>query len=85
MALGADRSAIRRFVVWNGMRLAIIGVAAAFGLTHLIANLLFRVRPMDPVVFFIAPLVLSAVALLAVWLPATRASKIDPMQVLRTD
>ena len=89
MALGADRSAIRRFVVWNGMRLVvigmIIGVAAALWLTHLIASLLFGVRPLDPAAFFFAPLILSAVALLAVWLPASRASKIDPMQALRTE
>ena len=89
MALGADRSAIRSFVVWNGMRLVvigiIIGVAAALLLTHLIASLLFGVRPLDPAAFFFAPLILSAVALLAVWLPASRASKIDPMQALRTE
>jgi putative ABC transport system permease protein len=89
MALGADRSTIHRLVVWNGMRLTaigmVIGVAAALGLTHLIASLLFGVWPFDPAAFFIAPLVLSMVALLAVWLPATRASKVDPMQALRAE
>jgi putative ABC transport system permease protein len=89
MALGADRSTIHRLVVGNGMRLTaigvVVGVAAALGLTHLIASLLFGVRPFDPAAFFIAPLVLSIVALLAVWLPATRASKVDPMQALRTE
>jgi predicted permease len=89
MALGADQSAIRRLVVWNGMRLAItgvvLGIAAALALTHLMASLLFGVRPWDPAAFFSAPLVLSAVALFAVWIPAARASRIDPMQALRAD
>jgi len=89
MALGADRSTIRGLVVWNGMRLAVvgiaIGVAAALGLTRLMASLLFGVRPWDPAAFFFAPVVLSAVALLAVWLPAARASRIDPMQALRAE
>jgi putative ABC transport system permease protein len=89
MALGADRSAIRRLVVWHGMRLTILGVilgiGAAFGLTRLIAGFLFAVRPWDSVAFLSGPLILSVVALLAVWLPATRASKVDPMQALHTE
>ncbi len=89
LALGADRTAVRNLVVWHGMRLAIIGVAvgiaAAFGLTRLIATVLFGVKPWDPTVFLTAPLLLFAVALLAVWLPATRASKVDPIQALRTE
>jgi predicted permease len=89
MALGADRTAIRNLVVWHGMRLAIIGVAvgiaAAFGLTRLIATFLFGVKPWDPAVFLAAPLLLSTVALFAVWLPATRASKVDPMRALRME
>lgn len=89
MALGADRSAIRRLVVWQGMRLTILGVilgiGAAFGLTRLIAGFLFAVRPWDSVAFLSGPLILSVVALLAVWLPATRASKVDPMQALHTE
>jgi predicted permease len=89
MALGADRSAIRRLVVWQAMRLTlvgvVIGIAAAFGLTRLIASILFGVNPWDPAVFIAAPLILSAVALLAAWLPATRAAKLDPMQALRME
>ena len=89
MALGADRSAIRRLVVWHGMRLTILGVilgiGAAFGLTRLIASFLFAVRPWDSVAFLFGPLILFVVALLAVWLPATRASKVDPMQALHTE
>ena len=89
MALGADRANIRKLVVWHGMRLALIGVvlgiAASFGLTRLIATFLFGVEPWDPAVFIAVPLILAAVALLAVWLPATRASKVDPMQALRAE
>jgi putative ABC transport system permease protein len=89
MALGADRSAIRRLVVWSGMRLAIAGIAlgtiAAFGLTRLMSSFLFGVRPWDPVAFLSAPLILSVVALLAVWLPGMRACKIDPVQALRAE
>ena len=89
MALGADRSRIRNLVVWQGMQLAIIGavvgVAAAFALTRLIASFLFGVKPWDPTVFVAVPVILSAVALFAVWLPATRASKLDPMESLRVE
>ena len=89
MALGADRGAIRKLVVWHGMKLAIAGVllgaAAAFGLTRLIASFLFGVKAWDPAAFLTAPLILIAVALLAVWLPAARASKVDPMEALRTE
>jgi predicted permease len=89
LALGADRSDLRNLVVFQGMRLAlvgvVVGVVAAFGLTRLIASFLFGVKSWDPVVFISAPLVLSAVALFAVWLPATRASKVDPMQALRAE
>jgi putative ABC transport system permease protein len=89
MALGADRSSIRSLVVWHGMRLAIIGVligiGAAFGLTRLIANFLFGVKSWDPLVFVIVPILLSLVALLAVWMPATHASRLDPQQALRIE
>ena len=89
MALGADRDTIRKLVVWQGMRLALVGVvagiAASFGLTRLLSTFLFGVRPWDPAVFVSAPLILAAIALLAVWLPAARASKVDPMQALRAE
>jgi predicted permease len=84
MALGADRRTIRRLVVWHGANLALAGIAvgipAAFGLSRLIAGLLFGVKPWDAAVFACAPVILFAVALLAAWLPAERASKLDPMQ-----
>jgi putative ABC transport system permease protein len=89
MALGADRSRIRGLIVWHGMRLAIVGVAigiaAAFGLTRFIASFLFGVKTWDPTVFVTVPVILSAVALLAVWMPATRASRLDPQKALRIE
>jgi putative ABC transport system permease protein len=89
MALGADRSSIRGLIVWHGMRLALVGVVlgigAAFGLTRFIASFLFGVKTWDPMVFVTVPVVLSAVALLAVWMPATRASRLDPQKALRIE
>jgi predicted permease len=89
MAMGADRGRITKMVVWQGMQLAlvgvVIGVGAAFGLTKLVASLLYGVKQWDPLVFVSVPVILSAVALLAVWLPALRASKLNPMEALRTE
>jgi putative ABC transport system permease protein len=87
MALGAGGRDVRRMVVFQGMRLAIIGVvvglAAALGLSQLIASLLFGVQARDPMVFVAIPLLLTVVSLIAVWLPAHRASTIDPLRALR--
>jgi putative ABC transport system permease protein len=89
MALGADRARIRKLVVWQGMRLALVGlvlgIGAAFWLTRFLASLLFGVKAWDPAVFVSVPVILAAVALFAVWLPATRASKLNPMTALRVE
>ena len=89
MALGADRSRIRSMVVWQGMRLAlagvVLGVGAAFALTRLLASSLYGVKSWDPAVFVAVPVLLTAVALASTWLPAVRASRLDPMQALRID
>jgi putative ABC transport system permease protein len=87
LALGAELGHIRNMVVFQGLRPALAGVicglAAAFGLTRLIASFLFGVEAWDPLVFFAVPVVLVGVALVAVWLPAMRASRMDPVRALR--
>lgn len=89
MALGADAQAVRNMVIRQGMTVVIIGVvigvACALGLTRVIASFLFGVTTHDPLVFATVPLVLTAVALVSVWLPARRASRVDPVVALRTE
>jgi predicted permease len=89
MAMGADRSAIRKLVIQHGITLAfagvIVGLCAAFALTRVIASFLFGVKAWDAAAFACAPLMLFAVALIAVWLPAERAAKLDPIQALRAE
>jgi predicted permease len=87
LALGAESGDVRRMVVFQGMRLSLVGVVvgigAAFGLSRLLASFLFGVKANDPLVFVAIPILLSAVALFAVWLPARRATEIDPVDALR--
>jgi ABC-type antimicrobial peptide transport system permease subunit len=76
-------------IVRQGMSVALVGVAiglaSAFGLTRVIASFLFGVTARDPAVFVAVPLLLSAVALAGVWLPAKRAARVDPVIALRTE
>jgi predicted permease len=87
LALGAGTGTVRNMVVFQGLRLAVTGVAlglaASFGLTRLISSLLFGVKAWDPVVLSTVPLMLIGVALVAIWLPALRASRVDPIHALR--
>ena len=87
MALGANRRNIFALVLKKGMGLTllgiVIGLAASFALTRLMSSLLFGVKSSDPVTFTVVPLVLALVALLACWIPARRATKVDPMIALR--
>jgi predicted permease len=87
MALGASRRDVVRMVVWQGLRLTLMGVAiglvASFFATRLITTMLFDVSATDAVTFIIVPLVLAAAALGASYLPALRATRIDPMVALR--
>lgn len=89
LALGAEPRRIRNRVIRDGMRLAIVGLAvgltAAFGLTRLLASVLYGVRPRDPWVFAAAPAILAGIALFSVWLPARRATRIDPVEALRAE
>ena len=87
LALGAELGQVRNMVIRQGMTLAvagvIIGTVAALAMSRLIESLLFGVTARDPLVFVGVPAVLSLVALMAVWLPALRATRIDPIDALR--
>jgi len=89
MALGARKDELTRMFVGQGLRLAVIGVAcglvAALGLTRLMKSLLFEVNPMDPLTFISVALGLVLSAALASYLPALRATTVDPMEALRAD
>jgi predicted lysophospholipase L1 biosynthesis ABC-type transport system permease subunit len=89
MAVGATSSHILRGVVWDGARLAItgigIGLIAASWITGALASMLFEVRPGDPVSFVVSTAVLMMVSIAAVYLPARRATRVDPIAVLRQE
>jgi putative ABC transport system permease protein len=87
MALGAQLTDVLTMVLRSGISLALIGIviglAGAFGLTRLMSTLLFGVTPTDAVTFASVAAILFVVALLACYLPARRATKVDPMVALR--
>lgn len=87
MALGAQRSDVRRMVVVEGMRLAMVGIAVglagAFALSRLLTAFLFGVKSYDPLTFVSVALVLGLTALAACWIPASRATLVDPLIALR--
>ncbi|HEV8356916.1 MAG TPA: ABC transporter permease [Gemmatimonadales bacterium] len=89
MALGADRANVGRLIVGQGAKLAIgglgIGVLGSLGVSRLLSALLFGVTPGDPATLAMVALALGGVALLASWLPARRAARVDPMVVLREE
>jgi predicted permease len=87
LALGATTSDVRRMVVSQGMLLAVAGVVAGVGaslaLARFIASFLFGVEQWDPAVFISTPILLALIALVATWIPARRASRVDPIDALR--
>jgi putative ABC transport system permease protein len=89
MALGAQSGNVLRMVVWRGMRLALIGVAlgmaAALAMTQGMKNLLFEVSATDPVTFALIALLVVSVVFIASYIPARRATKVDPLIALRSE
>ena len=87
MALGAQRPDVMRLVLRQGMTLTsvgiVVGLTGAFVLSRLLRTLLFGVSPTDPITFAMVSLLLAAVAFLACYIPARRATKIEPMEALR--
>ncbi len=89
MALGAQKGAVIRLILNRSMAAALIGVgvglAASMALTRFLSGLLFEVKPMDPIILGAAASILASVAFIACYLPARRATKVDPMIALRCD
>jgi predicted lysophospholipase L1 biosynthesis ABC-type transport system permease subunit len=87
LALGAQRTDIRRMVMRQGLLLALAGIVAGLGvslmMTRLLENVLYRIGSRDPATFVLAPVVFLLVAALASYLPARRAMKVEPVDVLR--
>ena len=89
LALGADSRTVRNMIIGQGMSVVLagifVGVASAFGLAWVLDGLLFGVTAHDPLVFICAPLVLTGIAFLAVWLPSRLACHVNPVVMLRSE
>jgi putative ABC transport system permease protein len=87
IALGAQQRDVLRLMLGEGMKMALlgvaIGIAVALGLTHLMVNILFGVSATDPLTFLGVATLLVLVALTACWIPARRATRVDPLVALR--
>ena len=89
MALGAARRVVLRLVLTRARRIVlagvVVGLAGAVGVTRVLQRFLFGVTPTDPIAFTIVTLLLIGVGLMAAWLPARRATRIDPSVALRAE
>jgi len=87
VALGAQQRDVLWLILGQGLRLALVGgtlgITASFALTGYMSHLLFGISPRDPQTFFVIPVALGAVALLACYVPARRAMRVDPIVALR--
>ena len=89
MALGAQAGAVLRMIMREGSIMLFSGVAIglllAIATAKILSGILYGVRALDPIAFTVAPLVLIIAALIATWLPARRATRVDPAQALRAE
>jgi putative ABC transport system permease protein len=89
LALGAEPRTVRNMVIGQGLRVVLpgifLGIASAFGLARVLDGFLFGVTAHDPVVFVSVPLLLTAVAFVAVWFPSELASGVNPVVALRSE
>ena len=89
MALGAQAGAVLRMIMREGsiMLLSgiIIGLLLAIGTAKILSGILYGIRALDPIAFTVAPVVMTTAALIATWLPARRATRVDPVQALRSE
>jgi putative ABC transport system permease protein len=89
MALGAGKRDVLKMIISQGIKLALIGVAiglaGALGLTRFLSGLLYGVKPGDPLTFTAVSALLIAVALIASYIPAHRATKVDPLETLKQE
>jgi ABC-type antimicrobial peptide transport system permease subunit len=89
VAMGAQHSTVRRMFLAEGARLAAVGMlcgtATALGLMRLMGSLLFGVKPIDPLTYAAVALALAAAAVIASYIPAMRATKVDPVDALRAE
>jgi predicted permease len=89
MALGAQRSAVQTMILREGTTMLAVGLGIglllAFATGKIVSSMLFQVSAIDPIAFTVAPLVLAIAGLIATWLPARRATRISPMDALRTE
>jgi len=89
MALGAEPGAVQTMILREGFAMIVTGVSIGLliglGLGQLVASMLYHVSPVDPLTFVVAPVVLAVVALLACWLPARRATRVNPLTALRSE
>jgi ABC-type antimicrobial peptide transport system permease subunit len=87
MALGAERGHVMKLIVGQGLKLVLLGlalgIAGALAMTRFLKTMLFGISPTDPMTFGSIAVMLTAVALLACWIPARRATKVDPLVALR--
>jgi putative ABC transport system permease protein len=89
LALGAEPAAVRRLILREGLVMTLAGTALglllALGLGRLCAGMLYEISPVDPLTYVVAPVVLIATAMLACYLPARRATKVNPIVALRSE